>query len=75
MSLLEFVRQIFGEYTPHSFPVPLIEHLAEGETQVYYEVIPAGLSGVDWEYVLSGLIFCIVLYSVLRIIGAVISRV
>ena len=73
--MMEFFYRIFGAYTPVTYEVPLIEHLAEGEQQVYYNVIPDGLAGVDWQYILAWAAFIVVLYSVLRIIEAVIRSV
>lgn len=73
----DLIQSIFGSYTP----VTYVHEFAQWDvaTEQYItmreEVIPAGLSGVDWTYVLGVLAFLIVLYCILRIIGGVISRV
>lgn len=61
------IEAIFGSYTP----VFYLEYLPDGTA---YQVIPAGLGGVDWSYVLGVLGFFLVLYCVLRILGAVINK-
>ena len=58
---------LFGSYTPVTYQVPYED--------TYYEVIPQGLAGVDWTYILGIGLFAICLYSVFRIIGSIISRV
>lgn len=63
----QIIEAIFGLYVP----VTYIEYLPDGTP---YSVIPDGLGGVDWSYVLGVLGFFVVLYCVLRILGAVISK-
>lgn len=71
------IASIFGTYTP----VTYVHEFAQWDTvtEQYIvlreDVIPSGLSGVDWPFVLGVLIFIVSLYCVLRIIGAVINRV
>lgn len=36
--------------------------------------IPYGMAGVDFSYVFRGIVFCIVIYSVFRILGGVICK-
>lgn len=63
------ITQIFGSYSPVTYQV------WNEVTESYDSVIPAGLSGVDWTYVLGVFGFFLVLYCILRILGSVISRV
>lgn len=63
----QLIETIFGYYVP----VTYIEYLPDGTS---YSVVPAGISGVDWPYVLGVLGFFLVLYCVLRIVGAVINK-
>lgn len=71
------IASIFGTYTP----VTYVHEWAQWDvaTEQYIvmqeDVIPSGLSGVDWPFILGVLIFIVSLYCVLRIIGAVINRV
>lgn len=53
---------MFGNYTAVTYMI--------GED----EVIPSGLSGVDFPYVLGVLLFALVTYCVFRILGEVISK-
>lgn len=60
----DLVISIFGEYQALTY----IDSLGN-EVPVY------GVAGVDWPYVLGVLLFGLVLYCILRILGGVISRV
>ena len=62
----DLISTLFGSYTPPTY--------TETVGEVTREVIPAGAAGVDWTYVLGVLAFLLVLYCILRIFGAVISR-
>lgn len=62
------IESIFGVYEP--FTNEIVD--AEGNIS---SVIVSGVSGVDWSYVLGVLLFGLTLFCVLRILGAVISRV
>lgn len=35
-----------------------------------YSPTGTDFAGADWEYIFSAIIFCIILYSILRIIGS-----
>lgn len=37
-------------------------------------IIPAGFAGVDWTYLVRAMVFAIVLYAILRIIGGIVCR-
>ena len=37
-------------------------------------IIPAGFAGVDWTYLVRALVFTLVLYAVLRVIGGIVCR-
>ena len=37
-------------------------------------VIPAGLAGVDFPYVFRAFLFVIVIYSLLKLLGAIITK-
>lgn len=57
--MIEVIQNIFGVYTPI--------HVYD-EAGALIKVMP------DFGYIAAVVIFCIVLYSVFRIIGSVISR-
>lgn len=56
---IDFLNNLFGSYTP------VVD--SNG-------VIPAGMAGVDFPYVLRGLLFVIVVYSVFKLFGAIITK-
>lgn len=57
------MQAIFGEYIPVSYT-----------DSAGSSIIPAGVAGVDWQYVLGVVLFCIIVYSLLRIVGGLICR-
>lgn len=62
-SIRDLFRALFGVYTPVSFT------LADGTS-----VIPAGASGIDFEYVLSVALFALVVYCLFRLLGLLFTR-
>lgn len=61
-SLAEFLNVLLGVYSPPSY-------IVDGVT-----IIPAGMAGVDWEYMIRALLFIVVLYSLFRLIGGLLCR-
>lgn len=62
-SLRDFFRAFFGIYTPISYV-----------DSSGVSIIPSGLSGVDFEFVLSVLLFALIVYCLFRLLGFFISR-
>lgn len=62
-SIRDLFRALFGVYTPVSYS------LADGSS-----IIPAGASGVDFEYVLSVCLFALVVYCLFRLLGLLFQR-
>lgn len=58
----DFMVSLFGSYTP----VTYMEYI---DAETMHEVVAKGAAGVDWPWVFGALIFTIVLYSLLRIVG------
>lgn len=55
----DYISSILGSYNP-----------------VIIDGIPVyGLSGIDWEYVITGCIVVITVYSVFKIIGGMICKI
>jgi len=71
----ELIISIFGEYEPITYQLTTVGGSADDLYEVTNDVIPNGLAGCDWTYILGVVAFLIVLYCILRIIGGVISRV
>lgn len=66
-----FIDSLLGTYVPQTY-----EHfvtLTDG-TQGLENVIPDGLAGVDWSYIIAGLVFVILIYSIFRTIGGLICK-
>lgn len=63
--MISIIEQIFGSYQPISYQV------WDPELQAFYEVIPSGLSGVNWPYVLSIIGFLMMLFCVMKILGGI----
>lgn len=62
-TIREFMQAIFGNYIPVTYT-----------DSAGNSIIPAGVAGVDWQYVLGVVLFCIIVYSLLRIVGGLICR-
>lgn len=58
--MLDLIRSIFGVYTPITYGPD--------------NIIPAGLAGVNMEYVLGGVLFGIVLICFFKILGSILSK-
>lgn len=73
----DLILSIFGSYEPVTYEVTQGIYNADlGDVNlITYDAIPSGMAGVDWPFVLGVVVFIVALYCVLRIIGAVISRV
>lgn len=69
----DLIISIFGEYSPVTYEV--FEYDPEGTLRKLCDCIPDGFAGVDWTYVLGVVAFLVVLYSIMRIIGGIITHV
>ena len=58
--MLDILRTLFGTYTPITYGTD--------------SIIPAGLAGVNMEYVFQAILFIVVVYSFFRIVGLIISK-
>ena len=61
-NLERFFRILLGEYNP-------VTYTLNGE-----EIIPAGLAGVDWPYLVRAFVFILAVYCVFRLVGAVLCK-
>lgn len=57
--MISWLQTVFGVYTP-------ITYSSNG-----IDIIPDGMSGVNWEYLAGVIIFCVFLYSVFRFLGGI----
>lgn len=67
-SMKYVVSSIFGSYAPVTASVTT--YLADGST-VTTEQVVMGISGVDWMFLCGVLLFSIVLYAFLRLLGVI----
>lgn len=67
-SMKYVLQAIFGDYTPVTQSVTT--YLADG-TAVTSEQVVDGLAGVDWVFLCGVLLFSILLYSFLRLLGVI----
>ena len=75
----DFINGILGAYEPISYLQEQFFFSPEQPDVVVQmitaDVIPAGLAGVDWSYVISGLAFLIVLFCLFKTLGGLICRI
>lgn len=64
--MVEFIQSILGDYEPISYVYKV------GEDTI--NVIPSGVAGVDWRYMIGAIAFLIMLYSIFRIIGIFVDK-
>lgn len=60
----DLMINLFGVYTPVQYVT------TAGET-----IIPSGMAGVDWTFVLGIFLFGLFLYSIMRILGGAINAI
>lgn len=66
----DFLQSVLGVYRPITYQT---YQMVEDEL-ISVDVIPAGVAGVDWLYVLSGVAFILCVYAVFRILGGLICK-
>lgn len=64
--MFDYIQSILGDYEPISYVYKVGEDT--------FNIIPSGLSGVDWRYIIGAVAFLIMLYSIFRIIGIFIDK-
>ena len=70
-TIVEWIASILGEYNPVTYEV----YSVAGDTEVINEVIPAGLAGVDWQYIVTALFLLLTVYSVFRLLGVLLQGI
>lgn len=61
-SLVEFFRILLGDYTP-------VSYMHGNEV-----VIPSGMAGMDWPYIIRAVAFLLVFYSIFRLLGVILCK-
>lgn len=71
-----WIESVLGTYTPITYQAKQIVALDQGgSSTVSYNVIPAGLAGVDWAYIATAAILLCVIYSVFRLLGVLLQSI
>lgn len=70
-TIMEWLSGILGEYNPPTYD--LIYQITD-DTTVVQKVIPNGTAGIDWQYLLCGVLLLVVIYSVFRLLGSLIQK-
>lgn len=68
--LIEWVEGVLGTYVPNTYDISQVV----GEDEVTQTIIPSGLAGVDWRYIFTGVLLCITIWSVFRLLGILLER-
>lgn len=66
--MLQSLLALLGEYTPILTTYETV--LADGTIHTY-EAVAQGVAGVDWPWVAGALLFIVVIYCILRMIGGI----
>lgn len=62
-TLAEFMQAVFGVYHPIGYED------ASGNF-----IVASGFAGVDWPYILSVFLFCLIVYCLFRLIGGLLWK-
>lgn len=72
-TIKDWIASVLGTYTPVTYTVRLVG--ADGASAGSYTAVAEGLAGVDWEYIFTALFLLIVVYSVFRLLGVLLSKI
>lgn len=71
--LKALVTSIFGEYTPIMTTTVVIESVGNETYQYLVETVAPGAAGVDYEWLAGVLLFGILLFCLMKLLGGVVS--
>lgn len=71
--LKSLVTSIFGEYTPVTTTSVISETVGNDTHQYLVETVAPGAAGVDYEWVAGVLLFAIMLYCLMKLLGGVLK--
>lgn len=69
--MYDYLQSILGTYTPPTYET----YVSVDGVSTLIDVIPDGLAGVDWLYVLSGVAFILCIYCVFRLLGGLLCKI
>lgn len=67
------IEAIFGTYAPVMTTEHFVVSGVDGNALEAVDVVASGLAGVDWPWVAGVLLFAVVLYCLLRMIGGLLK--
>lgn len=71
--LKSLVTSIFGEYTPVTTTSVISETVGSETSQYLVETVAPGAAGVDYEWIAGVLLFAIMLYCLMKLLGGVLK--
>ncbi len=71
--LKALVTSIFGEYTPVTTTSVISETVGNDTNQYLVETVAPGAAGVDYEWISGVLLFAIMLYCFMKLLGGVLK--
>lgn len=71
--LKSLVTAIFGEYTPVTTTSVLSETVGTDTLQYLVETVASGTAGVDYEWIAGVVLFAIMLYCLMKLLGGVLK--
>lgn len=69
----EIIEMIFGAYVPVMTTENIILNGVDGDVVQTVDVVASGLAGVDWPWVAGVLLFSVVLFCFLKMLGGVLK--
>ena len=71
-SMKEVIVQVFGEYTPRTQTVT--QYLSDGSVlDTATEIVP-GVAGMDWQWISGVVLFSVMLFSFLKMVGVLLKN-
>lgn len=70
-TILDWLAGILGTYTPVTYQTTRI---VEG-VEVVEDVVAQGSAGVDWQYIICGLLLLVTIYSTFRLLGILLQSI
>lgn len=70
-TMRQVITGVFGEYTPRTQTVT--QYLSDGTAETHTEIVP-GVAGMDWPWIAGVSLFCLVLFSFLKMVGVLLKN-
>lgn len=65
----QYLESVLGTYTPQTYQATI----DVAGTAVTYEVIPEGLAGLDWGFIITAMVLVIGIASVFKLAGVLLK--